>query len=362
MSERAAFIQAILATPDDDAPRLVFADWLDEHDEEALAEYIRLSCRLARRPLDVTAVQALRKRHRVLEEQHASEWLAPFRPLCMSAELQRGFVECVVLTHKQFLENAATLQAMAPVWLWRLRAAALFHRNSDTPTIHDVAHHPAFANVRDVEIGYYESDELLTEIAASPYRFGLRGITIVNIQPSVRIFQPFFESVPNLNRVMAISANAKALTPLWRPRTMHRLSHLELLNSKVSNELLTDLAESLALEQLESLWLDRNPFDDRGIAALADAPWLRNLRELSLADCVLGNEGAIRLARSPILQNIRLLNLAGCGIDARGCQELADSPYLEHLELLCLDRNRVSLGVEQELLRRFGPDKVSFGW
>jgi uncharacterized protein (TIGR02996 family) len=26
-----AFLQAIMAAPDDDAPRLIYADWLDEH-------------------------------------------------------------------------------------------------------------------------------------------------------------------------------------------------------------------------------------------------------------------------------------------------------------------------------------------
>lgn len=35
MSERDDFLRAIRATPDDDAPRLIYADWLDENDKEA---------------------------------------------------------------------------------------------------------------------------------------------------------------------------------------------------------------------------------------------------------------------------------------------------------------------------------------
>lgn len=41
-TERQAFIEAIRARPDDDLPGLAFADWLEEHGEEARAEYIRL--------------------------------------------------------------------------------------------------------------------------------------------------------------------------------------------------------------------------------------------------------------------------------------------------------------------------------
>src|SRR5512144_2621671 len=46
--ERLAFLRAIADAPDDDTPRRVFADWLDEHAksdaDRARAEFIRLSC------------------------------------------------------------------------------------------------------------------------------------------------------------------------------------------------------------------------------------------------------------------------------------------------------------------------------
>jgi len=38
------FFEAIYDTPDDDTPRLVFADWLEEHGEEDYAALIRLQC------------------------------------------------------------------------------------------------------------------------------------------------------------------------------------------------------------------------------------------------------------------------------------------------------------------------------
>ena len=50
MNSRLAFFSAIAQTPDEDAVRLVFADWLDEHGEEDRAQFVRLQCQASRRP------------------------------------------------------------------------------------------------------------------------------------------------------------------------------------------------------------------------------------------------------------------------------------------------------------------------
>ena len=47
MTEREALLAAICANPDDDTPRLVYADWLQENGDPDRAEFIRLECRLA---------------------------------------------------------------------------------------------------------------------------------------------------------------------------------------------------------------------------------------------------------------------------------------------------------------------------
>ena len=49
LDQREAFLKAIFAAPDDDLPRLVFADWLDERGESAWAEVIRAGCEIDRR-------------------------------------------------------------------------------------------------------------------------------------------------------------------------------------------------------------------------------------------------------------------------------------------------------------------------
>lgn len=48
--EFAAFVARIVVDPRDDVPRLVFADWLDEHDAPKMAEFIRLQVEIAGHP------------------------------------------------------------------------------------------------------------------------------------------------------------------------------------------------------------------------------------------------------------------------------------------------------------------------
>lgn len=52
MTDHDTLLAAIRDSPDDDAPRLIYADWLEEHGEPERAEFIRVQCRLARINLD----------------------------------------------------------------------------------------------------------------------------------------------------------------------------------------------------------------------------------------------------------------------------------------------------------------------
>jgi uncharacterized protein (TIGR02996 family) len=47
--EEAALVAGIVARPDDDLPRLVFADWLEEHSQGERATFIRGQCEVAKR-------------------------------------------------------------------------------------------------------------------------------------------------------------------------------------------------------------------------------------------------------------------------------------------------------------------------
>ena len=74
MSEREALYRNVVENRDDDAPRLVYADWLQENGDEPRAEFIRLQCRLAGMTPGDEGYFELRQRERELWSAYGHHW------------------------------------------------------------------------------------------------------------------------------------------------------------------------------------------------------------------------------------------------------------------------------------------------
>jgi uncharacterized protein (TIGR02996 family) len=73
-----ALLREAKERPEDDTPRLVMADWLDEHGDPDHAEFIRLQLRCASgSTLDPDERSALQDRTRALLDRHGGCWLGP---------------------------------------------------------------------------------------------------------------------------------------------------------------------------------------------------------------------------------------------------------------------------------------------
>src|SRR5688500_13233559 len=96
MDEAKALLKTICASPDEDTPRLVFADWLDEHGEHDRAEFIRAQIELARIEGDDPRRPALARRERELLAAHRAAWEPQLpvrmRELMVEIVFRRGFV------------------------------------------------------------------------------------------------------------------------------------------------------------------------------------------------------------------------------------------------------------------------------
>jgi uncharacterized protein (TIGR02996 family) len=147
----AAFIEDVCLHPGDDTPRLILADWLDEHGRGERAEFIRVQCELARTPEWVRAgvgriesvlnprYETLRRRERELLAARGYGWcdglfgtdwkvgggpkgqdnvhVHYFNKLEQADTVltfRRGFVEEVTLPAATFLAHAAALFRAAP--------------------------------------------------------------------------------------------------------------------------------------------------------------------------------------------------------------------------------------------------------
>src|SRR6185312_9026666 len=89
------FLQRIRAFPDDDVPRLIFADWLEEQGGAAAARaaFIRVQVALAALPDDHPRRAGLVIAERELLDAHRDDWEAPLRGLATGLVFRRGFVD-----------------------------------------------------------------------------------------------------------------------------------------------------------------------------------------------------------------------------------------------------------------------------
>src|ERR1043166_5079721 len=98
-SDEAGLLAAIRGNPDDDTPRLVYADWLQEHDRADYAEFIRLQCAAARLPDGDAERRKNEKTAAALFRKHKFEWFGALwknfqgtKPGASHCHVVRGFV------------------------------------------------------------------------------------------------------------------------------------------------------------------------------------------------------------------------------------------------------------------------------
>jgi uncharacterized protein (TIGR02996 family) len=87
VSDEDALLAAVCADPDADLPRLVTADWYDDHGQPERAEFIRLQCEIARAKAGGQRVscQALERETKLLKRH-----LRKIHPGYCSADPERG--------------------------------------------------------------------------------------------------------------------------------------------------------------------------------------------------------------------------------------------------------------------------------
>lgn len=138
----AGLLAAILERPEDDAPRLILADWLDDVGRGDRADFIRCQIELANWPCECDEVERvyhpecrckekgeLQRRGRALLAANEGRWLDWLEPAWGAkwvsdrecrVEWSRGFVSSISLTLADFMQHAKALFAAAPITEVRL--------------------------------------------------------------------------------------------------------------------------------------------------------------------------------------------------------------------------------------------------
>ena len=169
---RDALLATVLAEPDADLPRLVYADFLEEFGDaldHARAEFIRAQVELSAGVPDPARRAAIEAREKVLLALHAAAWLKPLRargePLQNPGThglFRRGFVELVWMPAAIYLTKAHRLFARAPVRELRLTRVKV-------PEVGPLLAHPATRSLAALDLSdHYIGDDAARAVAAAP--------------------------------------------------------------------------------------------------------------------------------------------------------------------------------------------------
>jgi uncharacterized protein (TIGR02996 family) len=133
MNDRDSLLSAIIQQPEEDTPRLAFADWLDEHGEANRAEFIRAQHKLIGLPLKSDERVRLETRTAELLTKHRKIWAADvYRVMGSSARLgwRRGFPEGVTGYFEHLIDRMDRLPKVMPLTAMRLQ------RDYPLPSLH----------------------------------------------------------------------------------------------------------------------------------------------------------------------------------------------------------------------------------
>lgn len=320
-----ALLDAVLAAPDDDAPRLVLADWLTERGDP-LGEFIQIQCALGQRifgadgrwvtpgksKLPFESKEALEARQAELLKEHQKRWVEPIRGGVLQWGFRRGFVTEVISNFARFLSAES---ALLRVPLERARLGGL-----DRKVLPQVVKARAHPSLKVLVMNNNRLDDRLVAALDSPL---LRAV-----------------------RSLDLSSNDLGPACVKSLQSYSALRRLRLFQAQVDDALFAQLGQSVFWSELTGLDLIRcEGLTDASTATLARAPRLDWLRDTlpSRSD---------KSVRAIIEAHSKLKFLALSTTEVREATVLFALERLEHLEVLQLP-DTISRRAKQAIAARF---------
>ena len=248
-----ALLRAVLAAPDDDAPRLIYADWLDEHGDPARAEFIRVQVELARPGPDRGRRYQLMIAERRLRLAYRAVWSAWLPRWAHRDLFRRGFLEGIICEAEDFIARADEVRLRTPLSIVQLDG----------------------------------TEGQAVPLFRSRVLEGLRSLTL------------------------SLPIRAGEWEHLGTSSYLARLRELVLNAKGPADEMIDTLVGSTSLPALRALRLPWCRLEDEHVARLVGHPWVARLRRLDLSNNVVTAEGGQALVASPHLDRLVSLNLRG---------------------------------------------------
>jgi len=246
MSDEAALLAAIIAHPDEDTPRLIYADWLHENGQPERAEFIRLQ-------IEITCASDGKQRKQVRHERlvrfrellvtQGVEWVRPLGVARTRVVFRRGFVEDVHFTDEEILPVSNSAIYREPLYNVSVGVA-----NRVDPNTYELLDTPP-------------GDAVLQRLAAWLYDGRLRTLRLEH-----------FTLSPHAVRTFVDSPSAKGLRGF------------DLASCAFPSEVVRIVSEAENLTELSELHLGLCELSADDVLTLARTPRLKKLRTVTFAD------------------------------------------------------------------------------
>ncbi len=317
-ADRDALLAAIRAAPDDDTPRLVFADWLEEHGDAAFAQFIRLEVERDRLPPEDPRREDLDRRAHALRKAFPGY----VGDLNILSPTRRGFHADI---QAGLLGLRAGLDRLGP---YAPRLSLLVHGNSReereaTEEQLATAFREVFASAwarQWVELELHSlrvTAEHVRWMAGPGNLAGLRQLVFAGGLDDDAVRALGEADLPRLE-VLAVHElrqrdeallTPAALVALGESPLLARLEHLSLMGEWIGDDGLRALAASPQAGRLPSLHLWTRGHTPAGLRALVESPRLSGLRCLDMPWVDLDPETAALLARPEVLPGLTRLGV-----------------------------------------------------
>jgi uncharacterized protein (TIGR02996 family) len=329
--ENEGFLEAILADPEDDALRLIYADWLDEHGDPERAEFIRVQIELARLPPTDPCVSELRAREGRLFIPNRQRWGFPgkHRP-----HFRRGFLD--EWEYGWPPDEAFRQAPIQTIW----HAVDPYWGEDGVDEAHPYpVDSPYLSRIRTAHLPAGRSSSIPVEtlilFTASPHLTDLRSLDVSGNPLCDAGFEELIGREPT-------SASRTSTRPT--PLGLRQLETLNVSETDLGNVALKALTESSLARTLTRLDLSENGrITSSGLDRLLRSDLGSRLRELSLA---LPSNSRRSLASVLVkaLPRLRLRRLRACGVfnTVDAVEALANAPSWGPLEALDLSYTSLS--------------------
>jgi uncharacterized protein (TIGR02996 family) len=322
----AALLKAVLAAPDDDLPRLVYADWLDENGDPSRAEFIRTQIELAKLPDHDPRYRALEDREHELLSEHEPGWLGELAKYPREWEWRRGFVDEVTISgYNMAVDEDAAALGTHPITGCRIYRTPEEREPSYAADFfgdHASYDHPWMNSLRRLDVSP-RGDGI--DVAAGLFDHPRLGGVVewdLRAQPGLNELERHFRRGPRPEVTTSLALGGRS-----GPTFQWGGHNVAVLDTRF-------FVQHFAAAPMEKLAVFDSGIDANSLATLLAAPFARTLRHLDISDNPIAPDAYRAFQQCHPAMRLDKLDVSGTPLAGISLEPLLNARSLEALTKL----------------------------